>query len=119
MNVGSTSVDRVPALQAGLLGCDATGGGVALQVDGMTGKAYCDACLWPLAADEVAHDEAGFGFESFESMGYGDASLYGLVLAYLPLCFEAGDGELYANDAFCDGFDVVGGCVAYFPGKRG
>jgi len=38
MNVGSTSVDRVPALQAGLLGCDATCGGVALQVDGREGK---------------------------------------------------------------------------------
>jgi hypothetical protein len=39
MNVGSTSVDLVPALQAGLLGCDATGGGMALQVDGDEGKA--------------------------------------------------------------------------------
>jgi hypothetical protein len=39
MNVGSTSVDHVPALQAGLLGCDATCGGVALQVDEDEGKA--------------------------------------------------------------------------------
>ena len=34
MNVGSTSVDRAPALQAGLLSCDATCEGKALQVDG-------------------------------------------------------------------------------------
>jgi hypothetical protein len=33
MNVGSTSVDRVPALQAGLLSCDATCVAVGLQVD--------------------------------------------------------------------------------------
>lgn len=33
MNVGSTSVDRAPALQAGLLSCDATYDTVALQVD--------------------------------------------------------------------------------------
>lgn len=39
MNVGSTSVNRVPALQAGLLGCDATDGWVGLQVDLAAAKA--------------------------------------------------------------------------------
>jgi hypothetical protein len=67
MNVGSTSVDRVPALQAGLLSCDATSGGVGLQVDRRDMEAAQSGLF---ALYERFHGEAFGSTQSFKTEGY-------------------------------------------------
>src|SRR5215469_1961695 len=88
-----------PALQAGLLGCDATGGQLGLQVDRRAmGR---PPRLETFALDKGFHGDALLCSEGLESFGDGGARALVVILADLPLAFEAFDVEFNTDDAFC------------------
>jgi len=116
MNVGSTSVDRAPALQAGLLSCDATCGANALQVD----ERRANVQVWPgsraFAVYQIAHGHGRFGAERCKPLHDGGAGALGLILTDLPLTFEALNLHFEADDPFEERGDELLRGVADAPG---
>ena len=118
MNVGSTSVDRVPAWQAGLLGCDATYTGGAMQVD--TGRELA-LRSGAVAANEIPHGQSLRSVEVFQTLFDSRSGALGFVLTDLPLAFDSAERDLDTDYAFDLRCDVVCGSVADLPwfGKTG
>src|SRR3982751_2357657 len=73
----------------------------------------------PFAVYEVSHDQTGFGVERFKALSYRGPGLLILILADLPLTFEPFNREFDADDAFGDGFDVIGRSIADLPRRGG